>query len=123
MQNVYILIALFVLLMVINSVIKNFLRRKYNILIPRRLFSYVNNTHRVIEIMLIILGIILFILFMIKEDLIFFYLLMAFTVVLTILRAFIEYKYKREEREYMITLADAGTWTAIFIIVLLVNFN
>ena len=119
MMTVDMYIALVFLLMVISFVLQYFLRRKYNITTPLRFF--VNTIHKWIEIPLIVLGSVLFVLFWIMEDWVFVYLLMAVTLVILCHRAFVSYKYEREERQYMITLVDFGTF-CIFFCILLVGY-
>ncbi|WP_366518597.1 DUF4181 domain-containing protein [uncultured Psychrobacillus sp.] len=105
--------------MVIYLVLRYFIRQKYNISTHQRLF--VNTTQKWIEIILLVLSCILFVLFWIMEDWVFVYLIMAVLVVLLCLRAFVSYKYEREERQYMITLVDLGAY-CIFFCILLVGY-
>lgn len=120
MMTVDMYIALVFLLMVIYVLLQYFIRQKYNITTPLRFF--VNPTHKWIEIPLIVLGTVLFVLFWIMEDLVFIYLLMAVALVILCQRAFVSYKYEREERQYMITLVDLGTFCILFGL-LLVNYS
>ncbi|MEK4523139.1 DUF4181 domain-containing protein [Psychrobacillus sp. FSL W7-1493] len=116
MMTVDMYIALIFLLLVIYIVLRYSIRQKYNISTHQRLF--VNTTQKWIEIILIVLGSVLFVLFLIMEDWVFVYLLMAVLVVLLCHRAFVSYKYEREERQYMITLVDLGTFCILFSIVI-----
>ncbi|WP_342567612.1 DUF4181 domain-containing protein [Psychrobacillus sp. FSL K6-4046] len=116
MMTVDMYIALIFLLLVIYVLLQYFIRQKYNISTPLRFF--VNTTHKWIEIILIVLGSVLFVLFWIMEDWVFVYLLMAVTLVILCHRAFVSYKYEREERQYMITLVDLGTFCILFSIVI-----
>jgi 4-hydroxybenzoate polyprenyltransferase len=117
MYKFYIFIAL---LLVINSVLKKFLRQKYNIIDPQRI-RYMSNTHKWVEIPLIVFAVILFVLLWFFENSALFYLLFAVGSVVYILRAFVEYKYEREEKKYIITLVDFGSWW-VSVAILLVYF-
>ena len=124
MLKIYILIAL---TLVINSVLKKFIRQKYNIyygiVFPQRSFRYVNNTIKWVEISVFVLGVILFVLFLFFKNLILLYLLIAIFSVERILRAFFEYKYERDEKEYIITLVDFGIWSVFYAILLVTYVN
>src|SRR4051812_46611896 len=124
MLKIYILIAL---TLVINSVLKKFIRQKYNIyygiVFPPRSFRYVNNTIKWVELSVFVLGVILFVLFLFFKNVILLYLLIAIFSVERILRAFFEYKYERDEKEYIITLVDFGTWSVFYGILLVIYIN
>ena len=100
----YIFIAL---IMISNSVLTKFIRRKYNIIDPKRI-RYMSNTHKWVEIPLVVLGVIFLVLFWIMENSVLLYLVIAVFVVVPMFRAFFEYKYERDEKEYMITLLNLG---------------
>ena len=77
MFKFYIFIAL---ILVINSVLKKFIRQKYNIIDPQRI-RYMSNTHKWVEISLIVLAIILFVLLWFIDDSALVYLLFAIVIV------------------------------------------
>ncbi|MCM3356538.1 DUF4181 domain-containing protein [Psychrobacillus sp. MER TA 171] len=122
MMTVDMYIALVFLLMVISFVLQYFLRRKYNITTPDRFFKFVNNTHKWIEIFLFVLVIIIIGLFWFVQHWVWVYLLITIGVVLLSLRAYVEYKYEREERQYIITLVNLVTSCVLFVL-LLVNYS
>ncbi|WP_342560313.1 DUF4181 domain-containing protein [Psychrobacillus sp. FSL W7-1457] len=122
MMTVDMYIALVFLLMVISFVLQYFLRRKYNITTPDSFFKFVNNTHKWIEIFLFVLVIIIIGLFWFVQHWVWVYLLIAIGVVLLSLRAYVEYKYEREERQYIITLVNLVTSCILFGL-LLVNYS
>ena len=119
MFTFYILI---VLMLVINSVLNKFIRQKYNIIDPQRI-RFVTNTHQWVEISLIVLGIILIVLFWYIGDSVLVYLLFAIFIVVDLHRAFVEYKYEREEKEYIITLVDFGIRSVFFGLLLVYYIN
>ena len=80
-----------------------------------------SNTHKWVEIILIVLAVILFVLLWFIENSALVYLLTAIGSVVYIHRAFVEYKYEREEKKYIITLVDFGSWW-VAISILLVYF-
>ena len=114
MFKFYIFIAL---ILVINSVLTKFLRKKYNIIDPKRI-RYMSNTHKWVEIILIILFVISLAFLWFFEDLVLVYVLIAIGSVAYIFRAFVEYKYEQEEKEYIITLVDFGSLWVPFAILL-----
>ncbi|WP_418895885.1 DUF4181 domain-containing protein [Sporosarcina cyprini] len=111
---------LLILTLVISSVFTKFIRNKYNIIDPQRI-RYVSNTHQWVEIPLVVLGVIFIVLFWIFEISVLLYLAIAIFAVVPLFRSFVEYKYEREEKEYIITLIDFGIWS-IFMGVLLVYY-
>lgn len=110
MFKFYIFIALIV---IFNSMLTKFIRQKYNIIDPRRI-RYVNDTHKWVEISLVVLGVIVFVLFLFNLNLVWLSLFIAISIVGKIFRAIFEYKYEREEKEYIITLVDLGIWSVFF---------
>lgn len=119
MFKVYVFIAL---ILVINPMLQKFIRQKYNIVSTHRFFRYVNNTHKWLEILLIALFFIFFITFWFIDELVLVYLLIAIGSTVHLVRAFVEYKYEREKKEYIITLVDTGIWFVFFVIIL-VQYN
>ncbi|GKV54337.1 hypothetical protein NCCP2222_02840 [Sporosarcina sp. NCCP-2222] len=101
---------LFILTLIISSMLTKFLRNKYNIIDPQRI-RYVSNTHQWVEIPLVVLGVIFIFLFWFIEVPVLFYIAIAIFTVVSLFRAFVEYKYEREEKEYIITLLDFGIWS------------
>lgn len=107
MFKFYIFIAI---IYVSNYLLTKFIRQKYNIIDPRRI-RYVNDTHKWVEISLVILAVIVFVLFLFKLNLVWLSLFVVISSVGKIFRAIFEYKYEREEKEYIITLVDLGIWS------------
>ncbi|MBB4825767.1 hypothetical protein HNO89_003003 [Sporosarcina luteola] len=101
---------LLILTLVISSVLTKYIRNKYNIIDPQRI-RYVSNTHQWVEIPLVVLGIIFIVLFWFIEGSVFYYFAIAIFAVVPLFRAFVEYKYEREEKEYIITLINFGLWS------------
>lgn len=107
MFKFYIFIALIV---IFNSMLTKFIRQKYNIIDPRRI-RYVNDTHKWVEISLVVLGVIVFVLFLFNLNLVWLSLFVTISIFGKISRAIFEYKYEREEKEFIITLVDLGIWS------------
>ncbi|MHC8516627.1 DUF4181 domain-containing protein [Sporosarcina sp. ITBMC105] len=106
MFKFYIFIAI---IYVSNYLLTKFIRQKYNIIDPRRI-RYVNGTHKWVEISLVVLAVIVFVLFLFKLNLVWLTLFIAISIFGKIIRAIFEYKYEREEKEFIITLVDLGIW-------------
>lgn len=113
------LFMLFVVMMITNSIIEKLIRAKCNIHFPRRPFTYVNNTHQWLEFVSFAIAIVSLVLVFVLDKLLFLYSLIASTYFVFMLRVFVEYKYEREEREYIISLVNLVSFT-VFIGILLV---
>lgn len=107
MFKFYIFIAI---IYVSNYLLTKFIRQKYNIIDPRRI-RYVNDTHKWVEISLVVLAVIVFVLFLFNLNLVWLSLFIVISSVGKIIRAIFEYKYEREEKEFIITLVDLGIWS------------
>ncbi|GGA92978.1 DUF4181 domain-containing protein [Ornithinibacillus halotolerans] len=82
-----------------------FIRKKFNITVYPNSERYINQTHKQSERILLLIAVTLFIL-----SYFFNYLIVGFAVTLLyalVYRAYMEFRFEREEREYVITIVKS----------------
>jgi ABC-type Fe3+ transport system permease subunit len=106
-------VVFIIFIVAIKFLLTKFLRKKYNIIIYPNSDRYINNTHKLVERVLIIIAITLIIL-----SYFFVYLIIGIAfigIILLLFQAYMEYKYEQEEKEYIITIVE----TFMFLIVII----
>ena len=107
-------IMIFIIIVIaIKFIVTKLLRKKFNIITYPNSDRYINNTHKWGEGILRLLAITLFILSYFFEYLIFG--LVFILLLMLIFSAYMEYKHEREEREYIITIAETLMYLILII--------
>ncbi|CAM4249936.1 DUF4181 domain-containing protein [Bacillus manliponensis] len=111
--------VIFVVVMFIALLfLEKLLRRKWDI--PRKSITerYVNKTHKWIDIGIITIYLMLGLtsIFILENFMLSFYMMVAFLVTQWTVRTWMEWKYDRESKEYVITIGSMGSAVAVVIL-------
>lgn len=82
---------------------ERFLKKKFKIQTKGVIVKYVNNTHKIMERMLLSVSVILLIVFVVKGINIH-YWLFPYLILLFLVRCYMQWKYERERKEYILQL-------------------
>ncbi|SHF94436.1 DUF4181 domain-containing protein [Ornithinibacillus halophilus] len=108
--------------LILTSIINRYIQKKYNIIPDGVAFRPVNNMHKWGERVILLVGLILaIILYMISY--VEYYIIFGYLLILLGFRAFMEYKYDREEKEYLLTTTSVGGIGLLLIISLFIVFQ
>ena len=106
-------VVFIIFIVAIKFLLTKFHRKKYNIIIYPNSDRYINNTHKLVERVLISIAITLLIL-----SYFFVYLIIGIAfiaLILLLFQAYMEYKYEQEEKEYILTILDTITYLIVII--------
>ncbi|WP_047985448.1 DUF4181 domain-containing protein [Ornithinibacillus californiensis] len=109
--------------LIIRFLLVKFLRKRYKIIPYLEQNRYINKTHEGLVYIIRIIAIVFLILSFFIQNLI---LIIGFAISLCVgvgFQAFMEYKYEREEKEYIITLIDILVYIVLISGVFLSYFN
>lgn len=113
-------VKVFILVAFIVSVflLEKFTRKKWNIQKKTYAYHYVNDMHKWIDVGIITVYLIaaMTCIFVFENFMLSFYIMVTFLVTQWSVRIWIEWKYDRESKEYMITIGSMGSAFAVVLL-------
>lgn len=114
------MLLLLIALLIIRFLLTSYVREKYNIIRGSHSYPPINNTHKWVNRLLLILFIVSILLAFFVNPL-FVYVFSLVIVIYPVFNAFMEYKHEKEEKEYIVTSINA--LLVIFLVIGVSSFH